>query len=295
MTSSAATLRAALHSLELRARQIVEGLRAGGHASPRPGGNVEFDRHRAYQPGDPIRHLDWKVFARSDRLVLKHARMETTLDVLFVLDVSGSMAFGSDGEWGTKADLARVITRALAWLAVDSGDRVSCWACPGQDTTVPPPRSGPTGLAQVVASSDAPVQSGTVFDPTAVAVRLTDALSRPHLVILVSDCFVDPTTLGNYLARLRHAGHDVMVLQIMDKAERELSLPSEARLVDLEQIGIQHVQTKAIREDYLTAVAEHLGAIRERCDQLHVDLAMFDPHKSPIGTLQALLNTRRVR
>ena len=138
MTREQVLLRSAVSNLTVHARRIIEGLRAGGHVSTRAGSSVEFDRYRGYQPGDDIRHLDWRVFARSERLVLKRARLETTLDVLLVIDASGSMAFDSGGSWGSKFDLAAAIAQALAWLAVESGDRVSACRCTETDTKMCP-------------------------------------------------------------------------------------------------------------------------------------------------------------
>ena len=292
MRPDQAALRAAFGGLELRARRIVEGLRSGGHVSPRAGGAVEFDRHRAYQPGDELRHLDWKVFARSDRLVLKHARMETTLDVLFLLDDSGSMAFGSNGVWGTKFELATAIAHALAWLAVDAGDRVAGWQCVDVQSTSTTPRGGLVGLSQMTDSCGGSPSEGDVVDLPAIGRMLVSAVQRPSLIIVLSDMFATQDELERFFGRLRHAGHDVLLLQILDGAEQRFEVPEEARLVDLEGSNNVRIQARSLRDAYLEALGRHQDFIRDVCRRLQVEHQVLDPHQSPIPELRRLLHRR---
>lgn len=293
MTPDQAALRAAFGGLELRARRIVEGLRSGGHVSPRAGGAVEFDRHRAYEPGDELRHLDWKVFARSDRLVLKHARMETTLDVLFVLDDSGSMAFGSNGGWGTKFELATAVAHALAWLAVDAGDRVAGWQCVAVQSTSTTPRGGIVGLSQMTESCGGSPSEGDAVDLPAIARMLVSAVQRPSLIIVLSDLFATHDELERFLGRLRHAGHDVLLLQILDGAEQRFEVPEEARLVDLEGLTESvRIQARSLRDAYMKAFDRHQDFIKEICQRLQIEHLVLDPHHSPVPELRRLLHRR---
>lgn len=292
MKTNRAVLRSALNDLELRARRIVEGLRAGGHASPRAGGTVEFDRHRAYQPGDDLRHLDWKVYARSDRLVLKRARLESTLDVFFLLDVSGSMAFESGGAWGSKHTLASSVVQALSWLAIDSGDRVAVMRCAGDTPDPVSLQGGSSGLQRAIERTSIDVQHGQRFDAEQAAATLTTAVNRPGLVVLVSDLLETPKDVQDCLGHLRFHGHDVLVLQVLDQAEQHFNVPDEVRLVDLEGSMQQRVHARVLRDDYLSALATHQRAVKQACRHLHVDHVLLDPHESPVPALQALLHRR---
>jgi uncharacterized protein (DUF58 family) len=253
---------------------------------------VEFDRHRSYEPGDELRHIDWKVFARSDRLVLKHARMETTLDVQFLLDDSGSMLFGSQGAWGTKFELATAVIHALAWLAVDAGDRVAGWQCVNMQSTSPQPRGGVVGLSQITDSCGGEASQGDAVDLQSISSMLVSAVQRPSLVVVVSDLFETHTSLERFLGQIRHAGHDVLLLQVLDQAERFFEVPPEARLVDLEGSTSVRVQARSLREEYLSALERHQSFITDTCQRLQIDHLVLDPHQSPVPDLRSLLHRR---
>ena len=286
------TLRSAIANLCINARRIITGLRSGGHVSTRAGASVEFDRYRAYQPGDDLRHLDWRVFARSDRLVLKRARLETTLDVLFMIDASGSMSFSSGGEWGSKFDLTRAIGQALAWLAVESGDRVSACSCIESDTRLCSFRAGGSGLAQVNELLDTPAVSGQTLNLDIAAGVVTSSTQRPGLVVLLSDLLDPPEYFQRSVGQLRHAGHDVLVIQVLDRAERVFDVPDEVQLQDLEGNSHRRLHSKAVRKDYLDALQRHQNTILATCRGLHVDHILVDPHESPIALLRSILQHR---
>jgi len=292
MTREQIKLRSAISNLTVHARRIIEGLRAGGHVSTRAGASVEFDRYRGYQPGDDLRHLDWRVFARSERLVIKRARLETTLDVLLLVDVSGSMSFGSGGSWGSKFELATAIAGALAWLSVESGDRVSACRCAGVDTDICLPRAGGAGLAQVMELLKSPATSGTRLTFDEVSRVVVAVTQRPGLVILLSDLLDPPESFQKGIGQLRHAGHDVLVIQVLDRAERLFDVPDEVRLEDLEGASNRRLHARAVRDDYLDALNRHQTSILRTCRGLHVDHMLVDPHDSPIPALRAMLQQR---
>ena len=292
MTREQITLRSAIASLTINARRIIAGLRSGGHVSTRAGASVEFDRYRAYQPGDDLRHLDWRVFARSDRLVLKRARLETTLDVLFMIDASGSMSFSSGGKWGSKFELVTAIAQALAWLAVESGDRISACSCIENDTKLCSFRAGGAGLAQVNKLLVSPAVSGRRLKLDVAAGVITAATQRPGLIVLLSDLLDPPEHFQRSIGQFRHAGHDVLVIQVLDRSERLFDVPDEVRFEDLEGGHHRRLHTKAVREDYLNALSTHQNTILTTCRELHVDHILVDPHESPIGLLRSILQHR---
>ncbi|MCH2135403.1 MAG: DUF58 domain-containing protein [Phycisphaerales bacterium] len=292
MNLGQAALRSALDGLDVRARRIIDGIRSGAHPSNRAGAAVEFDRHRAYQPGDDLRHLDWRVFARSDRLVLKRARMETALDVMFMMDGSGSMQFESGGVWGSKQELASAVAEALAWLAADSGDRVA--ACPCH-VSAPQPTAmsgGVDGLSNVVHMLSRTPANGLKMDLDASAQVVVRCMRHPGLVLICSDLLDPNIAFRRALGRLRHAGHDVLVLQILDQSERLFDVPEQVLLQDLEGGGSHRVTAAHIRDDYLRVLQAHQDEILSVCRGLHVDHVLLDPHESPIPALRELLQRR---
>ncbi len=282
-----------MSGLDLRARRIVEGLRAGSHVSPRAGGAVEFDRHRPYQPGEDLRHLDWKVFARSDRLVLKRARMETSVDISFLVDTSGSMSFGSTPDAGSKFQLASSITQALAWLAVDAGDQISVWRCGDPINQACASRGGPVGLQNTIET----LQGMTIDDQElnfhTLGEVVTAHLQRPSLIVVVSDLFAPNNDVQRCLGQLRHAGHDVIVIQVVDQAEREFLVPDEVRLEDLESGTAMRVRAQTVREEYLEAWRQHQQFMESVCHGLSIDRALVEPQSSPVPALQAILRARQ--
>lgn len=295
MGSDQVSLRSALAGLDIGARRIVDGVRAGGHASARAGGSVEFDRYRAYQPGDDLRHLDWRVFARSERLVLKRARLETTLDVIMILDASASMLFDSGGTWGSKFDLARSTLQAITWLAVEAGDRVTCCRCTDATEVPMAPRSGAAGLLKVMEVMEDPADRGVSIDLDEASLAVTQGISRPGLVVLGSDLLDDPVHFQRAAGRLRHAGHDVLVIQVLDRAERRFEVPDEARLRDLEGSQDRRLNARSVRDDYLEALHAHQQEILRSCRGLHVDHILIDPHESPVPVLRSMMQHRSGR
>jgi uncharacterized protein (DUF58 family) len=292
VTRDQATLRSAISDLQLHAQRIVEGLRAGGHASKRAGASVEFDRYRAYQPGDDLRHLDWRVFARSERLVLKRSQLETTLDVMLLMDASGSMSFGSGGDWGTKYDLVSSIAQAIAWLATESGDRIAAFRCADSTLDSCALRSGPVGLAQALRVIDSPAMNGQKVHLAEAASHIVSLTHRSGLVVVLSDLLDPPERFAQAIGKLRHHGHDVLVIQVLDNAERTFDVSEEVRLEDLEGGVSRRLNARVVRDDYLEALNQHQKSILASCRSLHVDHVLVDPHESPIPMLRAVIQRR---
>lgn len=203
--------------LELAARRIVEGLYAGRHRSPYTGSAVEFSDHRAYQPGDDLRAVDWKAFARSDHLLIRRYHEERDLPLVLVVDRSASMAYGNPG----KAAWADLAAAALALLAIDQGDRVrlACGAA-GLDR-VSPEVGGPAGIARLLAQLAAAPSAGASDLPRLVD-ELARRLERRTVVVLISDLLVDPATLAVPLGALAARGHELTAIQVLDRSEVDL-------------------------------------------------------------------------
>jgi uncharacterized protein (DUF58 family) len=247
---------AALGDLAVTARWMVDGFLAGLHRSPRRGSSVEFAGHRAYQPGDDLRHLDWRIAARGDRLVVKEFEAETNLRAMIVVDVSRSMAWSGDASRITKAEYARRLAASLALLLLRQRDAVGVIAFDDAAQAVVPPRAHRNHWRRIVAalSSDggAPAsRAGAALDHAARLLR------RSGLIVLISDLLADDD-LPAAVRACRARGHDLLLLHIMDPAEVDFPFSVEAIFVDPEtDTGVPAVPSE-VRSAYAGTVARVL-------------------------------------
>ena len=294
-----------LAPFELRAKIIVEGLMSGMHRSPYQGLAVEFAQHRAYVAGDNIRHLDWKVFARSDKLYLKQYQQETNLDVVVLVDGSGSMNYGTlpiKGGWGgtraseamrrwTKFDCATATAVAIAYLCLSQGDRVGV-AVYADELRTPLRRSSArdTWKTIVQALSTQPVESGANL--VKVADQVLGKVTNRALFFILSDFLDEPETLRAALARFRHRRDDVVLLQVLDRQELRFAFDQSAPFEGLEGEGRLMVDPRALRDAYLAALREHSESVAAAARAFGYDALQLDSHDS-VGTALARLLARR--
>jgi uncharacterized protein (DUF58 family) len=255
------TSQSSLRDLELLTRKTVEGLRHGLHRSPFHGFSAEFSQYRRYQPGDDLKYVDWKAFARTDRLYSRQFRETTNLSALFVVDASRSMAF--PGGRRSKFDCARAAASVLATLVIDQGDRAGllamCGAEPG-DVRYVPPRSGRHHLHLLLAAVARLSPAGST--PIAAALdRAGNLLRRRGLVVVTSDLYDDDAALVA-LRRLARMGHDVIVVHVLARDELILPRGGPAEFVDLETARTLVTDADAIASEYQRAVAGFLTHVR---------------------------------
>ena len=215
----------AIDSLELRARMVVEGLMVGMHRSPHHGFSIEFAQHRQYTPGDDLRYLDWKVFGRADKLYLKQYQQETNLDLVILIDASGSMGYASGAL--RKYDIAATVAGALAHLALRQQDRVGLVIF--NDTVEVTTRTSNAhghwrAIVEALSSRSENLPAGGGSDPERgrgtpldrLFEQVLAKLTQRSVIALISDLFDDPAALGRGLARAQFSRHDVMVMQTLD-------------------------------------------------------------------------------
>ena len=269
----------ALRDLELLTRTTVEGLRQGLHRSPFHGFSAEFSQYRHYHPGDDLKYVDWKAFARTDRLYSRQFRETTNLGALFVVDISRSMAFPEGGP--TKFDRARAAAAVLATLVIDQGDAAGLLALAGSEaggTHYLPPRSGRHHLRLFLATLARLTSTGAA--PVADALRRAAGLLRRRgLVIVLSDFYEDEPALSE-IRRLARMGHDVVVIQVLAREELTLPRAGAIEIVDLESDARLLTSTDAIAADYDRAMRAFLADVeravaREGLD--YVRLLVDDP------------------
>lgn len=251
---------AKVSGLIVRARMIVEGSITGLHRSPFHGSSVEFAEHREYVPGDDIRHVDWKVFGRSDRYYIKQYEEETNLRVQLVLDASESMTYSSGAM--SKLDYARTLAASLAYLILGQQDAVGAIVFDDKiraEAPISQSRSHLQDLVGVLAQ-----QSGQdATDIGEVLERVSDRLKRRCLIVLLTDLFDDQDRLVHGLRQLRHAGHDVLVLHIMDPDELNFPFTRMTLFEGLEDHPEQLADPEAVREAYLVEIREFMRSLRK--------------------------------
>jgi uncharacterized protein (DUF58 family) len=281
-----------LSHLSLVARTVVEGLQAGQHRSPHRGSSVEFQQHREYVPGDELKRIDWKVFAKSERLVVKEFVEETNLALHLLVDASESMAYSSLG-W-TKFDYARWCAAAMAHLTLAKRDTVGLVVFDKEHRSKVPPGNGAPQRAAIIDTLEAAAPGG----PTRIGAVLTwlaTRLSRRGIVAIFSDFFDEPAGVLEGVRRLSFAGHEPILFQILDPQELEFDFDRLTRFVGLEESGIHKIDPKAIREAYLKEIGAHNQTLARQARALSVDCLRITTDQSLDAVLSAYLAKRKAR
>ena len=282
--------------LELRARQVVEGVLAGLHKSPYRGQSVEFLQHREYVRGDDLRRVDWKVWARQDRLYVKEFEEETNLRLTLAVDCSASMEYAGVGASETKYDCAATLAASLAWLALSHGDAVGCATFDDRVRTAAPARTNRSHLASILDVLSLPRgRGGHPAEATAllpVLRSLSETLPRRGLVVIVSDLLGDRTGLVPGLRRLRSRGHDVALLHVMDDDELDFPFDGPTRFEGLEGNEEIACNPRAFREGYLEALEHFLGQTRQQTAALGCDYELIRA-REPVATALVRFLSRR--
>lgn len=276
---------ARLSRLHLAARQVVEGVITGMHKSPHQGFSVEFSEHRKYVPGDELRHMDWRAYARSDRHYIKLYEQETNLRATIVLDVSASMKFGD------KIDYARHIAACLAYLLGTQQDLVGLVAMDDKVRDQLPAASSPAHLDRLFRTLDN-LQPGKQTDLPRLLHGLVERLPRRSLVILLSDLWVDRQQLSHALQHLRYRKHQGMVLHLLDPAELDLPYSRQVTLEDLETGQRLAVDADDLRDTYRKQIADHLSGIRRCCSDCDVEYHALKTNQTYDKALIHLLSRR---
>jgi uncharacterized protein (DUF58 family) len=254
-----------LRSLEVRARHVVQGFMTGLNRSPYHGFSVEFTEYRQYTQGDDPRHLDWRLFARTDRYYIKRFEDETNLRCLLLLDTSKSMNFGS-GTY-TKSDYAKTLAATLAYFLSTQRDAVGLATFAADIEDYIPPRYRSGHLRRLLVSLEK-VSDGTGTHLARPLIQIAERLNKRGMLVLISDLLAPLETLEQSLGSLTVRGQDVIVFHVLDPAEIQFQFGSPEMFVDLETDRRLYVDPAAIRRDYLQRFGEHLAAIERICARL---------------------------
>ena len=276
--------------MELRAQHIVEGFLSGMHRSPYFGQSVEFVQHRQYVPGDDLRHIDWKVWGRQDRFVIKQYEEDTNLRCTVLLDASNSMRYGRGPL--NKYDYAATLAACLCHLVIRQQDAAGLVVFDEKIRTRLPWRSSRGHLNAIFeALRSAPTQDKTnlksVFDEVA------DNFPRRGLIVLITDFLGVEESALKGLGNLRQAGHDLLVLHVMDDDEIDFPFSDPARFEGLETSDALACSPRALREGYLDAVGRFLAMVKKRCAGMSADYLLVRTSTPMDASLTAFLAARQ--
>ncbi|HEX7069818.1 MAG TPA: DUF58 domain-containing protein [Rhodothermales bacterium] len=289
-----------LKNMEMRARLIVEGFMTGLHKSPYHGFSVEFAEHRPYNPGDELRHVDWKVFAKTDRHYVKQYEEETNLRNYVVLDTSSSMRYRHAGSI-SKLDYAAHLAAAFHYLMIRQRDATGLVAFDDHVHTSMAPKSTPTYLRQLLTALSRIADAPPAEKKTAAAATLAEVaerIARRSLVVIITDLFENVSRHNDLLKALRHLryrGHEVLVFHVLESAtERRFEFPDVPMLFrDMETGEEVTLQPAQIRENYAEAVRLFGESFRRRCLADRIDFVEIDTAEPYDTALLAYLNKRR--
>jgi uncharacterized protein (DUF58 family) len=275
--------------LDLRARHIVEGFLSGVHRSPYFGQSVEFLQHREYTLGDDLRRIDWKVWAKQDRYYVKQYEEETNLRCVMLVDVSGSMRYGSGPL--NKYEYCCTAAASLAYLLLRQQDAVGCVPFDAAVRTTVPLRSKHNHLHSLIAALDVS-EPKEKTDLLRILRHVAEAYPRRGMVMLFSDLFGDRTALFKGLRLLKQRGHDVMVFHVLDDDELDFPFNGPTRFEGLELPEHLRCNPRALREGYLRAIGGFLDEIRRGCARQVVDYALIRASQPLDAVLATYLSNR---
>lgn len=283
---------ARIGNLELLARTVVEGFVAGLHRSPFKGFSVEFMSYRPYMPGDDPMHLDWKLFARTDRYYIKEFEDETNAQLTLLLDVSPSMHYASGAV--TKVDYASFLAAALAYFMIRQRDGVGLTIFDDDLRASLPPRSTKGHLRRLLGLLESqPKGAATALGKPLH--RLADKLNRRGLVVLISDFLGDADALADGLKHFRFAGHDVLVFHILDPQEVDFDFDDLVEFEDLETGETLLLVADEARARYQANFRRHQETLQQQCTTLGFDYTMLTTDQPLDHALFHYLAARRRR
>ena len=282
---------ARITNLTLRSRRLAEGAISGQHRSPFHGFNIEFAEYRDYTPGDDLRRLDWRVFARSDRHYIKQYEEESNVRVTFVVDASASMGYRGTAAL-SKFDYGATLVVALAMLLTRQQDPVGLVLFDEKANTVLPPNATQSqvmvmsGLLERCAPSRKTDLGGLLRS-------VTDQLRRRSVLVIVSDLFTDLDLLYDGLNRLRFLGHEVIVMQVLDRDEVDLPFDGPTIFRDIEGDEELFAEPWAFRRSYQQAMIDFQDGVRRECGSRGYDHVRFFTDEPLGSSLSLFLHSRQ--
>lgn len=262
---------ARISRLDLRARHVVEGFISGMHKSPVFGHSVEFVQHREYTPGDDIRHLDWKVWSKTDRFYIKQYEAETNLRCNLIVDVSESMHYGRGAL--NKYNYGCTIAACLGYLLLRQQDSVGLITFDSDVRQIVPSRSAQTHMDALVKAMDVS-RPREKTDLEKIFRRVAESIHGRGMIVIVSDLLADRETMFRGLEMLRHRRHDVLVFHVLDDEELTFPFSGTTRFEGMEELPTLTCDPRALRDGYIEALEEYLVEVRRGCARQGIDYSL---------------------
>jgi uncharacterized protein (DUF58 family) len=276
--------------LDVRARLVVEGFITGQHRSPYNGFAIEFAAHREYAPGDDLRHIDWKVWSKTDRLYIKEYEEETNLKCTLIVDCSKSMRYGETTGW-SKFDYAATAAASLGYMMQQQQDSVGMVLFSNQIDKNLKASSHPSHLKLLLHELEQ-TQPDKVTDVSDPFLALASQIRQRGMVVLFSDLFLDPDQLGKSLSQFRLRRHEVIVFHVMHHDELDFPFQDNTLFRGLEVEAELHTEPRALRRSYLEAVENYMTRVKKVCASAGIDHVLLDTSKPLDGVLSSYLNFR---
>ena len=281
---------ARIGSLELRAKGVVEGFIQGLHRAPNLGASTDFAEHRPYMPGDDVRRVDWRLFARTDRYYVKEFEADTNTNFIVLLDVSRSMSYGS------KMQYACTLAACLAYFSSLQRDRVGLATFADRIVEYVPPSAKHLRLVLYALDN---AERSVPKEPAAIATRyrqlfqrMSDSVRRRNMVAIISDLYEEPDDVVAAVNTLRGRGNDLMVLHVLDPRERQFPFDQATNFVDLESGEQMPVIPEYLRDEYQKLMTAHIDTLGRRLGGHGVDYAQFDTSQPMDRALFKFLGAR---
>ena len=282
---------ARIDSMQLLAKVIVEGFILGLHRSPYRGFSIEFAEYRQYSPGDEVKHVDWKVYGKTDRYYIKQFEEETNLTCYLIVDDSASMGYKSTPEGLTKLQYASRMAACLAYFMMRQRDAAGLMIFDTKIRTALPPRMRQTHLKHILAALEN-AEPGGETNISVPLHELAEGLKRKGLVILISDLLDDPVQVLSALQHFRFQGHEVLVFQVMDNGELTFPFTTTTEFTDLETGQKTIVAPEGMKPIYLEELRQFLTAYEKGCGGIHAEYKLFDTGKPLELALSEYLHRR---
>ena len=240
-----------INNLEFLAKHIVEGFITGLHKSPFHGFSVEFSQHRPYMQGDNLKHIDWKVFARSDRYYIKQFEEETNLRCFILLDISNSMSYKSGNI--SKLEYASILSASLAFLMLKQRDAIGLMLFADEIRKDLPAKSVPVYIKDIIFALSE-IKVGNDTNITNALHTIADRIKRRGLIILISDLLDDPQKILSGMKHLKYNKHEIIVFHIVDDQEVDFNFKGEFIFEDLESKQKIRTDARYVQQDYLNQI-----------------------------------------
>jgi uncharacterized protein (DUF58 family) len=278
---------ARIGNLELLARTVVDGFINGLHKSPFFGASVDFAEHRGYVPGDDIRLLDWRLYARTDKYYVKQYEADSNANFAVLLDVSKSMSYSSGGL--SKLDYARYLAACLSYFASRQRDRVGIVTFDRDIVDYVPCSAKHLDMVLHVIEKARASEAGSLVPPMR---KMAEHFSRRGILIVISDLYEDPDAVVDAVKLLRYRGQDLAVFHVLDPAEIEFSFDDASSFEDLESGEQLPIVPDALRAEYRRLIQEHIAALGARLSENRIDYALFNTTRPLDHALFSYLSTR---